>query len=291
MRGLAKKIAASVLALTLAIAMSTSCFAATWSSYFGQNEGWYEGALGTLTKNTDTAFTATMDAVGWGGIWGCQVFKTQGISIKKGQSYTVSFTAKATNVNKWIYVKIATGETLAYSFWVELQPNKETKVSKTFTAKANANSVYFGMGGDLGNRIGVTTDEDAEIRYSVFGPNYAQELAGDAGGDFAAATQISVSNFKLADAKPARVTLKKVKALKGGKIKVTYKKATGAAGYQIQYSTKKNMKSAKKKTTKKTSYTIKKLKKGKRYYVRVRAYNKGKKAYGDWSKKKSVKAK
>ena len=26
-----------------------------------------------------------------------------------------------------------------------------------------------------------------------------------------------------------------------------------------------------------------KLKKGKKYYVRVRAYNKGKKAYGDWS--------
>ena len=34
-----------------------------------------------------------------------------------------------------------------------------------------------------------------------------------------------------------------------------------------------------------------KLKKGKKYYVRVRAYNKGKKAYGDWSKKKAVKVK
>ena len=50
-------------------------------------------------------------------------------------------------------------------------------------------------------------------------------------------------------------------------------------------------KSAKSKTTKKATYTISKLKKGKKYYVRVRAYNKGKKAYGDWSKKKAVKVK
>ena len=39
------------------------------------------------------------------------------------------------------------------------------------------------------------------------------------------------------------------------------------------------------------TYTISKLKKGKKYYVRVRAYNKGKKAYGDWSNKKAVKVK
>ncbi|MFR6560990.1 MAG: fibronectin type III domain-containing protein [Eubacterium ventriosum] len=59
----------------------------------------------------------------------------------------------------------------------------------------------------------------------------------------------------------------------------------------MQYSLKSNMKSAKSKTTKKATYTISKLKKGKKYYVRVRAYNKGKKAYGDWSNKKAVKVK
>ena len=81
------------------------------------------------------------------------------------------------------------------------------------------------------------------------------------------------------------------KAAKKGKVKVKYKKVAGAAGYQIQYSLKSNMKSAKSKTTKKATYTISKLKKGKKYYVRVRAYNKGKKAYGDWSRKKAVKVK
>lgn len=288
---LTKRIASAVLALTLALAVSTSCLAATWGSYFGATEGWYEGAEGALSKNTETAFTANLDTVGWGGIWGAQVFKDQSINIKKGTTYTLSFTAKATNVNKWIYIKVSTGEVIAFNDWVELQPNQTFKYSETFTAKANATSIYFGMGGDLGDRIGVTTDEDAEIRYAAFGDNYAQVLANDAGGDFSSATQISVTNFKLEEAKPAKVNLKGVKAQKGRKIKVSYKKVSGAAGYQIQYSTKSNMKAAKSKTTKKLTYTLKNLKKGKRYYVRVRAYNKGKKAYGDWSKKKSVKVK
>ena len=44
MKRLAKKSAASVLAPTLVIAMGTTCFAATWGSYFVATEGWYEGA-------------------------------------------------------------------------------------------------------------------------------------------------------------------------------------------------------------------------------------------------------
>ena len=86
--------------------------------------------------------------------------------------------------------------------------------------------------------------------------------------------------------------IKKVKAVKNG-IKVTIKKKVkNATGYEIKYSLKKNMKKAKIvkiKGAKKLSKTIKKLKSGKRYYVQVRAYNAGKKAYSKWSAKKSVK--
>ena len=53
MRRLTKKIAASALALSLVFTMGTQCFAANWGSYFGGSEGWYEGAEGTLTSNTD----------------------------------------------------------------------------------------------------------------------------------------------------------------------------------------------------------------------------------------------
>ena len=48
----------------------------------------------------------------------------------------------------------------------------------------------------------------------------------------------------------------------------------------------KKFKSAKKVTTTKTTYTIKKLKKGKTYYIRIRPYTKsgGKTVYGTYSK-------
>lgn len=286
MRRLAKKFAASVLALTLVVAMGTQCFAATWGSYFGATAGWYEGADGALASQTATSWTANLNSLGWGGVWGAQVFQPAGsVSVKKGQSYTLSFTMKSSNCDKWVYIKVAKGETLAYAKWVQLKKGQNTKFSETFTAKADADSIYFGIGGEMGDREGVAEDADAAIRYS-YAPAGASSVV-DA--DPTAATQITLSGYSLASAKPAKVALKKVKALKGGKVKVTYKKATGAAGYQIKYTVKGSK--AKTKTTTKTSYTIKKVKKGKKVTVQVRAYAKGKKVFGAWSKKKSVKAK
>lgn len=85
--------------------------------------------------------------------------------------------------------------------------------------------------------------------------------------------------------------------LKAGKKQLTasWKSISGASGYEVQYSTSSKMKKAKtvkvKKSSKKT--TVKKLKKGKKYYVRVRTYKtvNGKKIYSDWSKVKNVKVK
>lgn len=74
---------------------------------------------------------------------------------------------------------------------------------------------------------------------------------------------------------------------------LSWKKVKHAKGYQLQYSTNKMFKKAKKKFVKKTTITIKKLKKKKRYFFRVRAYRKnaGKKIYGKWSKCKKIKIK
>ena len=80
-------------------------------------------------------------------------------------------------------------------------------------------------------------------------------------------------------AAPAAVKLSSVKNISSKSIKVTWKKKSGVTGYQVQYSTSSKMKSAKTVTVKKaktTSVTISKLKKGKKYYVRVRAYTKKK---------------
>lgn len=78
-------------------------------------------------------------------------------------------------------------------------------------------------------------------------------------------------------------------------LKVTWKKVTNASGYEVQYSLKKSFASAKTKVYKsnKSSGTIKSLKSGKKYYVRVRSYKtvSGKKTYLKWSKVKSIKVK
>lgn len=91
--------------------------------------------------------------------------------------------------------------------------------------------------------------------------------------------------------KPSKV---KVTSLVAGKKQVTLKwKKIKASGYEIQCCTSKKFNKSVKKTAvkknKKTA-TVKKLKSGKTYYVRIRAYSKvnGQKYYGAWSKVKKV---
>ncbi len=90
-----------------------------------------------------------------------------------------------------------------------------------------------------------------------------------------------------------KTSIKKLKNIKGKKIKVTIKQKKGYS-YQIQIASNKRFtKNMKKYNTSKTSYTIKKLKKGKTYYVRVRTCKKidGKKYYSKWSNIKKIKIK
>ena len=93
--------------------------------------------------------------------------------------------------------------------------------------------------------------------------------------------------------KVAKASLTSAKNSKSKQILLKYKKVSGAKGYEISYSTDKKFKKAvTKKNTAKTSYTISKLKKGKTYYVRIRAYkvdSTGKKVYGKYSSVKKVK--
>ena len=92
---------------------------------------------------------------------------------------------------------------------------------------------------------------------------------------------------------PKKVTISKLKNSKGKKAVLTWKKDTSVTGYEIYCSTKKSS-GYKLETTitknKTTSYTDKKLTKGRTYYYKVRAYKKvnGKKIYGSYSGVKSV---
>ena len=93
---------------------------------------------------------------------------------------------------------------------------------------------------------------------------------------------------KLGTAKLTKVTKKK------NTFTAFWKKVAKVDGYQLQYATNSKFKKAKTvkvKKNKNVKKTVKKLKKGKKYYVRIRAYKKinGKTQYSKWSKAKTVK--
>lgn len=98
--------------------------------------------------------------------------------------------------------------------------------------------------------------------------------------------------FKVA---PTKTALSIAKNIKGKKITLKWKKVSVATGYQIQYSRSSKFASGNKfvNVTKKgiISRTLKNLKKGKKYYVRIRTYKTiGKtQIYSGWSKSKKVK--
>ncbi len=97
---------------------------------------------------------------------------------------------------------------------------------------------------------------------------------------------------------PAKVKLTKLTALKGHKIKAKWNKcSTSATGYQIYWAKDKKFKKVVAKTTirgrRYKTYTGKNFTKGRKYYVRIRAYKKagGKTYYGPWSNIKAKTAK
>lgn len=92
--------------------------------------------------------------------------------------------------------------------------------------------------------------------------------------------------------KPGKMTVKKGTNVKGKKIKVAWTKMFGADKYQIQVAYSKNMKKGRKSYTVKGTLATKttgKLKKGKTYYVQIRAYDNQTKLWSVWSVSKKVK--
>ncbi len=94
---------------------------------------------------------------------------------------------------------------------------------------------------------------------------------------------------------PKKMSVKSAAPASGKKLKVTWKKAAKVSGYEVRCSTDKKFKSGVKKmkaSAKAKSVVFKNLKKGKKYYVQIRAYKKSGKVtlYGKWSKAKKSKA-
>lgn len=95
---------------------------------------------------------------------------------------------------------------------------------------------------------------------------------------------------------PKKVTGLKVKKKSSTSAKITWKKVSGASGYEVSVKQGANGKYKVAKTLKgqkKVTYTKTKLKRGKTYYIRIRAYKTigGEKVYGDYTSAKKYKVK
>lgn len=134
-----------------------------------------------------------------------------------------------------------------------------------------------------------TVDAKGKVTFTGVGKATITVVAvADSYNNATATTLITVKAPSIAKVKLTKATKNKSKK----KINVAWNKVKGVSGYQVCY---KLGKKAKYKTAKASAkkLVIKKLKKGKKYNVTVRAYKKvyGKAVYGSWSKAKTIKIK
>lgn len=161
---------------------------------------------------------------------------------------------------------------------------KKSETSKAFklNAKTNGNGKLTYT---TSNKAVATVDAAGKV--TVKGPGVAKiTVKAAATTDYKAASK--TVTVTVAPKKQGISLVNKIKK----QLTIKWKKNTKASGYQVVYST--NKKFTGKKTVRKakttTSYKIKGLKKGKKYYVKVRSYKtvNGKRIYGAYSTAKKA---
>ena len=180
---------------------------------------------------------------------------------------------------------------------VALSAKKAAKVSWSKVERATGYEIFRAVGSNKAANFkyfkSVTANELSIVDTTLSGGKayyYKVKAVNDSSGTALKSSLSTAKGVKLINytAKP------KIKVTAGSKrltVKLT-KKVTNATIYQVQYATSSKFKKAKT-TTLTTKKTIKKLSKGKTYYVRVRARVKinGKYQYGAWSLKAKTKVK
>lgn len=194
---------------------------------------------------------------------------------------------------------------LKYSF--SLTPT--VNAVKNLKATSTASSIKLTWTGDLGSQ-GYQIQKKTDNGYTTVSNTKntsasISKLSSSKSYKFRIRGYVTVNNKKYygiwkyltAVTTPSKVSIKTLSTNKKHQIIAKWSKVSGASGYQVQYC--KNSSCSKVITTKtisgqsKTSYTGKNFTKGKKYYVRIRAYKSvnGKKYYGPWSAVKSIKCK
>ena len=224
--------------------------------------------------------------------------KVAGKTLTSGTDYTVSY---RNNINAGTATVTVTGQgrytgAASRTFAIKKAVNKITagNVKKVYSKKART----FALGVKIAGGTPTYKSSSSSVKVSKAGKVTIR--AGFIGKAMVTITAPEKKNYKKTVKKitvtvvPTRPKLLSVTGPSATKMKVKWKKNAVASGYQIQYSLKSDFANSRKVTISKNSTvskTIKNLKKGKKYYVRLRSFKKvgGKKYYSSWSAKKSVK--
>ena len=147
-----------------------------------------------------------------------------------------------------------------------------TSVKLSWTTTKNADSYKLYKSTDKQSWKSVVTTESTSytVRKMKTGTKYYFKLIAVSGK-----TKSPYSNTVVVTPKPEKVGTLKIKFSSNTQASVSWDKVSGATGYELFLSTSSNFKKDLKKVTvkggDKTSYTIKGMKSGKTYYVKVRA--------------------
>ena len=213
--------------------------------------------------------------------------------------YALHYTGDGSDLKEWTLAGGLPG-------FVPEQPPVQPVVKKAQTIKVKKTKLRK-TAGDKAFRLGATITGDGTMTYKSSNTKVAAvsgkgKVTVKASG-VATITIGAKATARYRKAKNVTVTITvapramKLSSVKAGKkhtAVVKWKADKTVTRYQVQYSLKKNFKGAKTVKVKKAaakSVTLKKLKKGKKYYVRIRAYQKSGRTYSKWSKALNVKAK
>ena len=223
---------------------------------------------------------------------------TKGTGKLRGTDFTVKYennikpgTAKAIVTGAGVYTGTVTKE---FTIKEAKKKNIGLTCKKVFTKKYGDKAFSLQAKAAKGAKITYKTSDkkvavvDKKGKVTIKGTGIATiTVKATASGYNAKTLKVTVK------VSPSKASAPSLKTLRGRKLKVSWKKDRRATGYQVQYCTSKAFKKGVKTITisknKTVTKTIQKLTKGKRYYVRVRAYKgvkvnkKTQKLYGAWS--------
>ncbi len=171
-----------------------------------------------------------------------------------------------------------------------------SNVTKTYSSKDQTFTISAKQKGNAklsysSNNKSITVNSSGKvtIKKGYIGKATITITANESASYNKASTKITVT------VNPATLQISKLSNVKGKKMTVKWSSDKNVTGYQVQYTTdskfKKGVKTVTIRKNSTTSTTISKLTKGKKYYVRIRAYKtvSGTNYFSSWSKVKNVK--